>query len=90
MTENRIRFDEIAKNWDSSDFRLGLAKNITDKILDNIPLSKDDCIMDFGCGTGLVGLNIAPFVKIAGGSKMTENRIRFDEIAKNWDSGTIS
>ena len=62
MTENRIRFDSVAKDWDKSDFRLNLARNITDKILDSIPLSKSDTVMDLGCGTGLVGLNIAPFV----------------------------
>ena len=40
MTENRARFDEAAKNWDKSDFRLSLAKNITDVILDNVELKK--------------------------------------------------
>lgn len=63
MTENRIRFDNVAKDWDKSDFRLSLAKNITDKILDCVELANTDVVMDFGCGTGLVGLNIAPFVK---------------------------
>ncbi len=88
MTENRIRFDEIAKNWDSSDFRLGLAKNITDKILDNIPLSKDDCIMDFGCGTGLVGLNIAPFVKKLIGADLSGKMLEsFEAKAKDGSLG---
>ena len=88
MTENRIRFDEIAKNWDSSDFRLGLAKNITDKILDNIPLSKDDCIMDFGCGTGLVGLHIAPFVKKLIGADLSGKMLEsFEAKAKDGSIG---
>lgn len=75
MTENRVRFDNIAKDWDKSDFRLSLAKNITDKILDSVALSKDDVVMDFGCGTGLVGLNIAPFVKKLIGADLSSNML---------------
>jgi tRNA (cmo5U34)-methyltransferase len=75
MTENRIRFDNIAKDWDKSDFRLSLAKNITDKILDCVALSSDDVVMDFGCGTGLVGLNIAPFVKKLIGADLSNNML---------------
>lgn len=63
MLENRSRFDNAAKDWDMSDFRLSLAKNITQAILDHVPLRSDQNVLDFGCGTGLVGLNIAPFVK---------------------------
>ena len=83
MTENRARFDEAAKNWDKSDFRLSLAKNITDVILDNVELKKDDTVLDFGCGTGLVGLNIAPFVDRLIGVDLSANMLEaFGEKAK--------
>lgn len=83
MTENRARFDEAAKDWDKSDFRLSLAKNITDAILDNVELKKDDAVMDFGCGTGLVGLNIAPFVGRLVGVDLSANMLEaFGEKAK--------
>lgn len=75
MTENRIRFDNVAKDWDKSDFRLSLAKNITDKILDCVELANTDVIMDFGCGTGLVGLNIAPFVKKVIGADLSSKML---------------
>lgn len=83
MTENRIRFDSVTKDWDKSDFRLNLAKNITDKILDSIQLSKGDTVMDFGCGTGLVGLNIAPFVGKLIGADLSSGMLKaFESKAK--------
>lgn len=75
MTENRIRFDNVAKDWDKSDFRLSLAKNITDKILDCVELANTDVVMDFGCGTGLVGLNIAPFVRKVIGADLSSKML---------------
>lgn len=62
MTDTKQRFNAVAQTWDQNDMRLSLAKNITDAILESVSFSKDDCVLDFGCGTGLVGLNIAPFV----------------------------
>jgi len=75
MTENRVRFDKVAEDWDKSDFRLNLAKNITDKILDCIEFSGGDVVMDFGCGTGLVGLNVAPFVKKVIGADLSSKML---------------
>jgi len=62
MSNLKQRFDAVAQKWDQNDMRLSLAKNITDAILDSVSFSKDDRVLDFGCGTGLVGLNIAPFI----------------------------
>lgn len=83
MQGNKIKFDNAAKDWDLSDFKQNLAKNITEKILDNVPLSKNDIVIDFGCGTGLIGLNIAPFVKKLIGVDISSNMLDvFSEKAK--------
>lgn len=90
MTENRIRFDNVAKDWDKSDFRLSLAKNITDKILDCVELANTDVVMDFGCGTGLVGLNIAPFVKKMIGADLSSKMLEaFKAKAQNGNLSNV-
>lgn len=63
MSENIDRFNKAAKEWDSKQTRVTMASKITSQIIKNIPLKSEHTVMDFGCGTGLVGLNIAPLVK---------------------------
>lgn len=63
MNENIERFDKAAKEWDSKQTRITMATKITSQIIKNIPLKNEHTVMDFGCGTGLVGLSIAPLVK---------------------------
>ena len=57
MTENR--FDRAAGNWDQETRRLELAKAIAAGIA-GLPLHTDMQAMEYGCGTGLVGLQLAP------------------------------
>lgn len=74
---NKERFDAAADEWDKSQTRVNMATKITSQIIKNIPLQNNHTVMDFGCGTGLVGLNIAPLVnKLVGAdlsSKMLKN-----------------
>lgn len=73
MSENKTRFDAAADEWDKSQTRINMATKITSQIIKNIPLGNDDIVMDFGCGTGLVGLNIAPLVhKLVGADLSSE------------------
>ncbi|MGE4399230.1 MAG: class I SAM-dependent methyltransferase [Campylobacterales bacterium] len=73
MTENKDRFDAAASEWDKSQTRVNIATKITSQIIKNIPLQNNHTVMDFGCGTGLVGLNIAPLVnKLVGADLSTE------------------
>ncbi len=60
---NKERFDKAAADWDKNQTRITIATKITSQIIKNIPLQNEHTVMDFGCGTGLVGLNIAPLVK---------------------------
>ncbi len=58
-TEN---FDKAAKEWDQKSRRVVLA-DIISKAIMVLPLSKDMDGMEYGCGTGLVGMAIAPSLR---------------------------
>jgi ubiquinone/menaquinone biosynthesis C-methylase UbiE len=53
------RFDRKSKDWDKEQTRRELAGAVA-RALAGLPLHKDMLSMDFGCGTGLVGLPLAP------------------------------
>jgi len=59
MTERRD-FDAAAADWDEKPRRVKLAREIANAISAALPLAKAWDAMDFGCGTGLVTLNLAP------------------------------
>ncbi len=70
---NKNRFDAAAAEWDKNQTRVNMATKITSQIIKNIPLQSNHTVMDFGCGTGLVGLNIAPLVaKLVGADLSSE------------------
>ncbi len=52
-------FDKAAAGWDGKSRRVMLAEKISTAIL-TLPLSKTMDGMEYGCGTGLVGLAVAP------------------------------
>lgn len=52
-------FDELARNWDENPDKHELANSIAKGISANTPLSNIKNALEFGCGTGLVGLRIA-------------------------------
>jgi ubiquinone/menaquinone biosynthesis C-methylase UbiE len=56
-------FDREAASWDEEPGRLNLAADIAGAIADEVPLTADMDILDFGCGTGLVALQLLPFVR---------------------------
>lgn len=59
MTQRRD-FDAAAAAWDEEPRRVKLAGEIADAICKNLPLSAEWDALDFGCGTGLVTLQLAP------------------------------
>jgi len=75
------RFDKDALTWDDLPRRVNLAKAVVNNIIPH--LKGDEKVLEFGCGTGLVGINIAPYVKDLKGidtsAKMVE---KFNEKAK--------
>jgi cyclopropane fatty-acyl-phospholipid synthase-like methyltransferase len=75
------RFDIEALTWDDLPRRVNLAKSVVKNILSY--LKGDETVLDFGCGSGLVGLNIAPFVKKVIGVDTSKKMVeKFNEKAK--------
>ena len=62
MTQHKD-FDAVALNWDEEPRRVKLAGEIADSILKSLPLSEEWDALDFGCGTGLVTLQLAPALR---------------------------
>lgn len=81
-------FDKAAAGWDQKQRRVELAAKIAAAIADKIPLSRDMTALEYGCGTGLVGLALAPrlasLTAVDTSSGMLEvlvNKIRVEKIA---------
>jgi len=55
-------FDQAAATWDLADRRVALAHAVVKAIALRVPLSRTATVLDFGCGTGLVTLALAPQV----------------------------
>jgi ubiquinone/menaquinone biosynthesis C-methylase UbiE len=60
--ENRSRFDAIAAQWDESPMRTNMAKAVADAIAAAVPLEPHWRALEYGCGTGLVGLRLQPYL----------------------------
>ncbi|MDA8155893.1 MAG: class I SAM-dependent methyltransferase [Actinomycetota bacterium] len=61
--EERRDFDKEAANWDEDPRRVKLAADVAQTIIREARPASGMDIMDFGCGTGLVTLQIQPLVK---------------------------
>ena len=55
-------FDQAAATWDLAERRVALAHAVAEAIAARVPLSKSQSVLDFGCGTGLVTLELGPKV----------------------------
>ena len=55
----QTHFDKAASEWDQKQRRVELAKSIAENIA-LLPLNTEMTAMEYGCGTGLVGLALAP------------------------------
>jgi tRNA (cmo5U34)-methyltransferase len=56
-------FDKEAANWDAEPRRVKLARDIVESIKSEVKLESEMDILDFGCGTGLVGMLLRPLVR---------------------------
>lgn len=56
-------FDKEAALWDENPGRVKVAKDVAAAILQNVTITADMRALDFGCGTGLVTLQLQPLVK---------------------------
>ena len=62
MGPEKRDFDHAATHWDEKPERLSLAHDITVELRRMIPLQPDMDVLDFGCGTGLITLELQPLV----------------------------
>jgi SAM-dependent methyltransferase len=56
------RFDQEAATWDENPRRVRLAKTVAETIAKQVPLSRSLEVLDFGCGTGLLTMNLRSLV----------------------------
>ena len=63
MNISKRDFDKEAASWDDVPARVELAHDVADAIANEITLTSDMDVLDFGCGTGLVTLQLQPFVR---------------------------
>jgi ubiquinone/menaquinone biosynthesis C-methylase UbiE len=54
------RFDSKASEWDANAVRAALADSVSRAITAHIPVNRPENALEFGCGTGLVTLRVAP------------------------------
>lgn len=64
MDDSTSRFDKAAETWEEKPARLELAAAIAKAIWEEVPLTPEMEIMDFGCGTGLIARALAPRVRL--------------------------
>jgi 2-polyprenyl-3-methyl-5-hydroxy-6-metoxy-1,4-benzoquinol methylase len=69
-------FDQAAGAWDQEARRVALAEGVAQAIRRSIPLSKTMDVLDFGCGTGLVTLALAPLVGTMTGADTSTGMLR--------------
>jgi 2-polyprenyl-3-methyl-5-hydroxy-6-metoxy-1,4-benzoquinol methylase len=63
MNTEKRDFNKEAASWDENPARVKLALDVANAIKNQIKLTHEMDVMDFGCGTGLLTLQIQPFVK---------------------------
>ncbi|MEZ4599051.1 MAG: class I SAM-dependent methyltransferase [Syntrophotaleaceae bacterium] len=63
MDREKRDFDKEASAWDENPRRVKMAKDIAAAISEEIRLTPDMDVLDFGCGTGLLALELLPLVR---------------------------
>lgn len=63
MSAEKRDFDLEAALWDEKPTRVKLAHDIATAIIQQITLNTQMDVLDFGCGTGLLTLQLQPFVR---------------------------
>lgn len=58
-----MNFDAKASTWDQSNEKFVRAQQIANEIMQSIDLKHVSSVLDFGCGTGLLGFNFVNHVK---------------------------
>ena len=62
MTSEKRDFDAAAATWDENPGRVKVAHDVARAIRETVKLMPDLDVLDFGCGTGLLTLQLQPSV----------------------------
>jgi ubiquinone/menaquinone biosynthesis C-methylase UbiE len=57
-----IDFDARAREWDADPVKVERARTIAEAIAERVPLSPHMTALEYGCGTGVVGFALQPFL----------------------------
>ncbi len=63
ISDEKRDFDKEAASWDERPYRVKLAKETADAIRTQVTVRSDMDVMDFGCGTGLLTIQLQPLVR---------------------------
>ncbi|HPR62677.1 MAG TPA: class I SAM-dependent methyltransferase [Thermoanaerobaculia bacterium] len=74
MTQRR-NFDNAAPDWDSKTRRIELARAVAEGIRRQIEIKPSWELMDYGCGTGLLSFEMAPYVATVTGVDSSEGML---------------
>jgi ubiquinone/menaquinone biosynthesis C-methylase UbiE len=68
MTGQQRDFNSAAGTWDENPMRVKMAHDVARAIRDTITLTPEMDVLDFGCGTGLLTLQLQPLVRTITGA----------------------
>jgi tRNA (cmo5U34)-methyltransferase len=68
-------FNDSASKWDEKPQRVAMARAVAEEIVNQVPLSNTMTAMEFGCGTGLISMGLAPMLKSVLAVDMSENML---------------
>ncbi len=75
MKTGMDHFNEAASTWDEKAKRVAMAWAVAEEIVNQVPLSNTMTAMEFGCGTGLISMALAPMIKQVLAIDMSENML---------------
>ncbi len=63
MNQGKKNFDQASAHWDQKTGRVKLARDVANSMIATGIIRRDMNVMDFGCGTGLLTLELQPLVR---------------------------
>ena len=63
MNDSALSFDSRAKTWDSDPMKEARARAVAHGIQTHVPLAPHMTAFEYGCGTGLLGFALQPYLK---------------------------
>ena len=75
VSGEKRNFDAAAATWDENPGRVKIAKDVARAIRESVSPAPDLDVLDFGCGTGLLTLELAPQVRTITGADSSQGMI---------------